>query len=106
MNCIIYNVFWASYLLNPIIMLIQDINIQIQERENAYIRFREFIKDASQEGGTLNSSSPVKFRGTKSLVAKRAYYTRLAYRPETKVAAISLLLPPELCWAAGYMPFN
>jgi activator of 2-hydroxyglutaryl-CoA dehydratase len=37
---------------------------------------------------------------------RRAEIIRLAYRPDTRVAASSLLVPPELLWAAGYVPFN
>lgn len=76
------------------------------QRELAFTKLRNFYNDSGQQGETLTSSSPVMLDGTKSLAARRAYLVRLAYKPDTRVAAISLITPPELCWAANYYPFN
>ena len=77
-----------------------------EDREQAYTTFKSFLNESNKGGNTLISSAPVRFPGTKSLAAKRAYYTRLAFKPDIKVAAISLLVPPEICWASGFLPFN
>ncbi|PKP39570.1 MAG: hypothetical protein CVT98_01270 [Bacteroidetes bacterium HGW-Bacteroidetes-15] len=76
------------------------------QREAAFSKLRKFYTDSGQEGETLTSSAPVILEGTKSLAARRAYLVRLAYKPETRVSAISLITPPELCWGSGYFPFN
>ncbi len=76
------------------------------QREEAFTKLRQFYTDSGQEGETLTSSSPVLLSGTRSLAARRAYLVRLAYKPETMVSAISLITPPELCWATKHYPFN
>lgn len=81
-------------------------HLVFSQREAAFSKLREFYVDSGQTGETLTSSSPHLFNGTKSLAARRAYLVRLAYKPETRVSAISLITPPELCWAANYYPFN
>ncbi len=83
-----------------------EITSKITIRDKIFENFRTFIKDENQVGDTLSSVSPVKFQGTRTLISRRAYLMRLAYKPETPVAAISLLFPPEICWAAGFVPFN
>lgn len=75
-------------------------------RDEVFENFRKFIKDIGQEGDTLGTVAPPKLQGTKSLIAKRTFLMRKSYKPETKVAAISLIFPTELCWAADYVPFN
>ncbi len=80
--------------------------LSADSREQAFTMFRSFLNESDKGGSTLISSAPIRFPGTKSLAAKRAYYTRLAFKPGIKVAAISLLVPPEICWAAGFLPFN
>jgi activator of 2-hydroxyglutaryl-CoA dehydratase len=77
-----------------------------EQREAAFNKLRQFYTDSGQQGETLTSSSPHLLNGTRSLAARRAYLVRLAYKPETRVSAISLITPPELCWAANYYPFN
>jgi len=76
------------------------------DREEVYKRFRNFLDESDKGGGSFIASSPIRFPGTRSLAAKRAYYTRLAFKPGVQTAAISLIVPPEICWAAGYIPFN
>lgn len=76
------------------------------QREEAFSKLRQFHTDPSQGGETLATSAPVMLGGTRSLAARRAYLVRLAYKPETQVAAISLITPPELCWASKHYPFN
>ncbi len=75
-------------------------------RDEVFDNFRKFIKDVGQTGDTLGTIYPPKLKGTKSLIAKRTFLMRKSYKPETPVAAISLIFPTELCWAAGYVPFN
>jgi len=76
------------------------------DRDEVYKRFRNFLDESDKGSGSFISSSPIRFPGTRSLAAKRAYYTRLAFKPGIQTAAISLIVPPEICWAAGYVPFN
>lgn len=83
-----------------------EISTRMSIRDSIFEKFREFIKDDNQQGDTLSSVAPMQFQGTKSLASRRSYLMRLAYKPETTVAAISLLFPPEVCWAAGFTPFN
>jgi activator of 2-hydroxyglutaryl-CoA dehydratase len=40
------------------------------------------------------------------LVARRTFLLREAFRPENKVFATSLMIPPELAWSTGYIPLN
>ena len=75
-------------------------------KEQAYEKFRKFSKDTNRNGKTLASSSEIKFAATKSLVARRTFLFRRAFQPEYKVLAMSLMVPPEIAWAAGYIPFN
>lgn len=75
-------------------------------REEAYEAFRRFYKDSGQTGYTLSSSAPMKFAATRAISARRASIARSAYKTDLKVAATSLLVPQEICWAAGYLPFN
>ncbi len=75
-------------------------------RDEVFENFRKFVKDVGQQGDTLGTVAPPKLKGTKSLIAKRTFLMRKSYKPETPVAAISLIFPTELCWAAEYVPFN
>jgi len=75
-------------------------------REKAFASFREFVHDANQTGDTLLSIAPMRYAATRSLSVKRGSITRQSYKDGVKVAATSLLIPTELCWAAGYVPFN
>jgi activator of 2-hydroxyglutaryl-CoA dehydratase len=81
-------------------------SIQTEKRTSAYEAFRSFSHDPNQKGETLNSVSPPVLSATKSLMSKRAFITRMAFKPEYKIAANSLLMPAELLWAAGFIPFN
>jgi len=75
-------------------------------RDEVFENFRAFVKDVGQTGDTLGTIAPPRLPGTKSLIAKRTFLMRKSYKPETPVAAISLIFPTELCWAADYVPFN
>ncbi len=77
-----------------------------EKRTQAYEAFRKFSHDPNQKGETLNSVSPPTLSATKSLIAKRAFITRMAYKPNAKIGANSLLIPTELLWGSGYIPFN
>jgi activator of 2-hydroxyglutaryl-CoA dehydratase/benzoyl-CoA reductase/2-hydroxyglutaryl-CoA dehydratase subunit BcrC/BadD/HgdB len=77
-----------------------------QQRESAFESLRSLKSDDKQPGRALTTVSGMQLASTRRLAARRAYLTRLAYRPETKIAAMSLITPPEICWAAGYTPFN
>jgi activator of 2-hydroxyglutaryl-CoA dehydratase len=82
------------------------ISIQSEKRNAAYEAFRNFSHDPDQKGETLLSVSPPVLAATKSLMSKRAFITRMAFKPEYKIAANSLLVPSELLWASGFVPFN
>ncbi|MFT3738542.1 MAG: BadF/BadG/BcrA/BcrD ATPase family protein [Breznakibacter sp.] len=75
-------------------------------RNAAYEMFRKFYKDDKQEGDSLLSVAPMRYNATRMLGSRRGSLTRLAYKTGVKIAATSLLVPTELCWAAGYTPFN
>jgi len=77
-----------------------------KDKIKAFETFREFYRDEHQKGSTLASSAPVKFSATKSLKTRRAFMLREAFLPKNKVLANSLLVPPEIAWAAGFVPLN
>jgi len=76
------------------------------ERAQAWEVFKSFSSEKRKKGKTLASSLEIKLRGTLVLSLKRASHIRRAFRPGESVAAISLLVPPEICWASGFLPFN
>jgi activator of 2-hydroxyglutaryl-CoA dehydratase/benzoyl-CoA reductase/2-hydroxyglutaryl-CoA dehydratase subunit BcrC/BadD/HgdB len=80
-------------------------NVQ-EEKELTYDKFRKFCKDTNREGKTLASSTAIRFMATKSLAARRTFLLREAFRPGNKVFATSLMVPPEIAWATGYVPLN
>ncbi|HLP59671.1 MAG TPA: 2-hydroxyacyl-CoA dehydratase, partial [Candidatus Deferrimicrobium sp.] len=75
-------------------------------RMKAWSVFREFSGEKSKQQDTLAASLKIKLPTTLAITVNRATTIRRAFRPGEKVAAISLLVPPEICWAAGFMPFN
>jgi activator of 2-hydroxyglutaryl-CoA dehydratase/benzoyl-CoA reductase/2-hydroxyglutaryl-CoA dehydratase subunit BcrC/BadD/HgdB len=87
-------------------MFIENFEVINSRRELAYDQFRLFCHDPGQEGDTLGSVSPFVFNATRSLAARRASLARLAYRPDQKVVGTTLLVPQEICRAAGFVPFN
>jgi activator of 2-hydroxyglutaryl-CoA dehydratase len=78
----------------------------INNKEHAYNKFRQFSKDTNRDGKTLASTSEIKLSGTKSLGARRTYLFRDAFKTGNKVFATSLMVPPEIAWATGYIPLN
>ncbi len=79
---------------------------QVNYRESAFEKFRSLSSGTRPKGDTLSSAAPTILPTTKAFMSKRLYMMRLAYRETSKVAATSLLIPSEICWAADFIPFN
>ena len=83
-----------------------DLNESKVMRDSSYEAFRRFYKDEKQVGDSLLSVAPARYAATRILGSRRGSLTRSAYKTGVKIAATSLLVPTELCWASGYIPFN
>jgi len=76
------------------------------QRADAWAALRRFTHGPRNRGETLSSAIPARLNATRSISTRRTEIIRMAYRPDSRVAATSLLVPPELLWAAGFVPFN
>lgn len=85
----------------------QDNNMSSRKQALEKIRSFYLPKNSSQEQqGFLSFVSPPILEATKHLVSDRASLGTAAFNPDYKIAANSLLVPTELLWAAGFIPFN
>jgi len=79
------------------------VNVQ---RATAWECLSRFSGNGPSNGETLAAAVAMRLRGSRMMAAKRAALTRAVYRPSSRVAAVSLLVPHEICWAAGFLPFD
>lgn len=76
------------------------------QRTDAWRDLAGWLPAERDQGNTIATTIPIRLEGTRDLAAARLELVWRAFRPNAEVAAVSLLVPPELCWAAGHIPFN
>lgn len=84
---------------------VDDGGVDIQ-RMSAWHNLSRFSGRPSGEGETLAGAIEMRLKGSRLMAARRAALTRAVYRSSSRVAAVSLLVPHEVAWAAGFLPFD